>query len=75
MRESSSPTARLDRRRSLENACFSGERRAGWACVESGQFSAALGLFELLEGFRHFAQAVVDAGEDAIPGKLAAGVG
>ena len=36
---------------------------------------AVLVLFELLEGFRHFAQAVVDAGKDAIPGKLAAGVG
>jgi len=66
------PTARLDGRRSLENARFSGEWRATWAGVESGQ--AVLVLFELLEGFRHFAQAVVDAGKDAIPGKLAAGV-
>jgi hypothetical protein len=35
---------------------------------------ALLVLFELLEGFGHFAQTVVDAGKDAIPGKLAAGV-
>src|SRR5579872_106277 len=42
--------------------------------LESGQGRAMLVLFVLLEGFRHFAETVVDEGKDAIPGELAAGV-